>query len=249
MSLVILSRADTNEIGSLAVNTLNELGKTDRSSDLYFTGVVGNLTKEADILSEVVGIIRKKDFTEQLTEADDVFDRVFNCTKQFIQASTMVLDNAKAQKAEKIWLQFDAHNINLDRLSYEQQIFLTNSLLEELAKPDNKAIIDELPGVSTQIDLLGVHNSKLSNLFQQNKEAEAAKANLIAPSTQRSVVRDIMNKDLLPYLEVMSKANPDLYAESFALISELVNSINSKVRARISRNENQNQEEVLEENN
>ena len=27
MSLVILSRADTNEIGSLALNTLSELGK------------------------------------------------------------------------------------------------------------------------------------------------------------------------------------------------------------------------------
>lgn len=249
MPLVILSRADTNEIGSLALNTLSELGKTDRSSDLYYTGIVGNLTKDANILQDVVGLIRKKDFTEQLIAADDEFDRIFNCAKLFIQASTMVLDNAVAQKAEKIWLQFDAHNINLNRLSYEQQIFLTNSLLEELAKPDNKAIIDELAGVSPQIDLLGVHNLKLSNLFQQSKEIEAAKANLIAPSTQRNVVRDIMNKELLPYLEVMSKANPDLYAESFALITELVNSINSKVRTRISRNENQNQEEVLEENN
>ena len=249
MSLVILSRADTNEIGSLALNTLSELGKTDRSTDLYYTGVVGNLTKNASILKDVVGFIRKKDFTEQLIVADDEFDRVFNCAKQFIHASTMVLDNAKAQKAEKIWLLFDAHDINLDRLSYEQQIFLTNSLLEELAKPENKAIIDELPGVSTQIDLLRVHNLKLSNLFQQSKEAEAAKANLIAPSTQRRVVRDIMNKDLLPYLEVMSKANPDLYAASFTLITELVNSINSKVRARISRNENHNQEEVLDEKN
>ena len=46
MPLVILSRADTNEIGSLALNTLSELGKTDRSSDLYYTGIVGNLTKD-----------------------------------------------------------------------------------------------------------------------------------------------------------------------------------------------------------
>ena len=187
---------------------------------MYYTGVVGNLTKNAGILKDVVGFIRKKDFTEQLIVIDDEFDRVFNCAKQFIHANTMVLDNAVAQKAEKIWLLFDAHDINLDRLSYEQQIFLTNSLLEELAKPDNKAIVDELVGVSPQIDLLGIHNLKLSNLFLQSKEAEAAKANLIAPSTQRNVVRDIMNKELLPYLEVMSKANPDLFAESFALITE-----------------------------
>ena len=86
MSLVILSRADTNEIGSLALNTLSELGKTDRSTDLYYTGVVGNLTKNAGILKDVVGFIRKKDFTEQLIVIDDKFDRVFNCAKQFIHA-------------------------------------------------------------------------------------------------------------------------------------------------------------------
>lgn len=249
MPLVILSRADTNEVGSLALNTLSELEKTDRSSDLYYTGIVGNLTKNANILKDVVGLIRKKDFTEQLIAADNKFDKIFTCTKQFIHANTMVLDKTVAQKAEKIWLLFDAHNINLNRLGYEQQIFLTNSLLKELAKPENKVMIDELVGVSTQVDLLEIHNLKLSNLFHQNKEAEAAKANLIAPSTQRNVVRDIMNKDLLPYLEIMSKAKPDLYAESFAIITELVNSINSKVRARISRNDNQNQEEALDENN
>jgi hypothetical protein len=249
MPLFILSRTDTNQVGSLAVNTVKELQKRDRSTDLYFTGVFGKLVKESTILNDAVGIIRKKDFTEQLIEKDDLFDRVFQCAKQFVHASTMVLDDALAHKAEKIWLLFDAHNINLDRLGYEQQIFLTNSLLKELAKPVNRAIVDELLGVSAQIDLLELHNRNLSDLFQQSKEAEAAKANLIAPSAQKNVVRDIMNKELLPYLEVMSKANPDMFAESFDLISEFVTSINSKVRARVTRNENQNQEEILEENN
>jgi len=248
MSLFILSRTDTNEVGSLAVNTIKELQKRDRSADLYFSGVLEKLVKESTILSDAVGFIRKKDFTEQLIETDELFDRVFQCAKQFVHANTLLLDDQMAQKAEKIWLKFSAHNINLDRLAYEQQIFLTDSLLKELAKPANKAIVDKLIGLPAQIELLKVHNSKLSDLFQQSKEAEAAKADIIAPSTQKHVVRDIMNKELLPYLEVMGKANPDLYAESFALISEFVNSINSKVRARLSRNEKQNKEEVLEEN-
>ncbi len=84
--------------------------------------------------------------------------------------------------------------------------------------------------------------------MKQCKEAEAAKSSFIAPSVQREVVRDIMNKELLPYMEVMSKAKPELFAEPFGLISEFVTSINSKVRARTTRNENQNNEEVLEEN-
>jgi hypothetical protein len=201
------------------------------------------------VLKDVVGFIRKSDFTNLLIEKDDVFDRVFRCLKQFVLASTLVLDDAMARKAYKIWSLFEAHDINLNRLGYEQQLFLTDSLLKELAKADNKAITSELVGVSDQLAVLEVHHRELTDLFQQSKEAEAAKSSFIAPSVQREIVRDIMNKELLPYMEVMSKAKPELFAEPFGLISEFVMSINSKVRARITRIENQNQEEVLEENN
>ncbi len=249
MPLFILSHADTNMVGSAASNSINELQKRDRSTDLYFTGLLGNLVKESTIMNDAVGFIRKNDFTERLIEADDVFDKMFQCAKQFVHANTMMLDEGLAQKAEKIWSIFEAHDIYLNQLGYEQQIFLTNSLVKELAKPANKTIIDELVGVSTQIDLLGVYNLNLSELFQQSKEVEAAKSNLIAPSSQKNVIRDIMNKEMLPYLEVMSKVNPEMYGESFDVISEFITSINTKVRARKTRNENQNQEEVLEENN
>jgi len=249
MPLQILSRADSNQIGSAATNSSEALSKVDFSADLYFTNVINRLSNEATVLIDVVGFIRKSDYTKMLAENDDVFDKVYRCVKQFVHASTMMLDVGLAQKAEKIWSIFEAHDIYLNELGYEQQIFLTSSLLKELAKPDNKAIVDELLGVSAQIDLLELYNRNLSDLFQQSKEAEAVKSSFIAPSVQREVVRDIMNKELLPYMEVMSKAKPELFAEPFGLISEFVTSINSKVRARTTRNENQNQEEVLEENN
>jgi hypothetical protein len=249
MPLQILSRAYTNQVGSAATNSIEELQKKDRSADVYYTDVVNRLVKESTMLVDVVGFIRKSDFTNLLIEKDDVFDRVFRCLKQFVLASTLVLDDAMARKAYKIWSLFEAHDINLNRLGYEQQLFLTDSLLKELAKADNKVITTELVGVSDQLAVLAVCHHELADMFQQSKEAEAAKSNFIAPSVQRDVVRDIMNKELLPYLEVMSVAKPDMYAESFDLITEFITSINTKVRARITRGENQNQEELLEESN
>ncbi len=248
MTLQILSRADSNQVGSAATNSSEALSKVDFSADLYFTNVINRLSNEATVLIDVVGFIRKSDYTKILADKDDIFDLVYRCVKQFVLACTMVLDQDLAKKAEKIWSIFEAHDIYLNKLGYEQQLFLTDSLIKDLAKAENVAIISQLVGVSDQLAVLEVHHHELTDLFQQSKEAEAAKSSFIAPSVQREVVRDIMNKELLPYMEVMSKAKPELFAEPFGLISEFVTSINSKVRARTTRNENQNNEEVLEEN-
>lgn len=248
MPLQLLSRADSSQVGSVATNSSEVLSKVDFSADLYFTNVISRLSNGATTLTDVVGFVRKSDYTKMLAEKDDFFDRVYRCVKQFVLASTMVLDANLAKMAEKIWSIFEAHDINLNELGYEQQIFLTDSLIKDLAKAENVAIISQLVGVSDQLAVLAVHHHELTDLFQQSKEAEAAKSSFIAPSVQREVVRDIMNKELLPYMEVMSKAKPELFAEPFGLISEFVNGINAKVRARITRSKNQAEEEVLEEN-
>lgn len=249
MTLQLLSRADINMVGGAAVSVKGELAKKDWTPDPYFSSVVTKFSTGTTVLVDVVGFIRKNDYTSRLAEIDDLFDKAYRCVKQFVLASTMILDDTTSQKAYKIWEQFESHDINLSNLGYEQQLFLTDSLLKELEKPENKAIISELFGVADQLAVLKVHHKALGDIFQQSKEAEAAKANFVAPSKQSDVVRDILNKELLPYMEVMSKANPDLFAGSFGLITEFVNSVNAKVRARITRGENQNQEEILEENN
>ena len=247
MSLQILSHADTYEVGSIANNTVKELQKKDWSTDAYLTTILQNLIRESTVLTDAVGHVRKNDFTERLTEKDEVFDQVFIGTKQFVMANTMSLDSLHVKNAEKIWSIFEAHDLNLNRLGYEQQIFLTNSLLKELDKTENKVIVDSLTGVSTQLDLLNLHNGNLASLYQESKEVEAAKDSSIAPSVQRNFVRDILNKDLLPYLEVMSKAKSETFGETFNVISEFVTSINTKIRARKTRNDNHIQEELVTE--
>lgn len=245
MILYILSNSDTNQVGSVATNTIRELRKKDWSANVYLANLLEALSREAAVLTDVVGHVRKNDFTNQLIEKDRIFDHAFIGTKQFISANTMSMDPLHAKNADKIWSIFVAHDLNLNRLGYEKQIFLTNSLLKELDKPNNKAIIDTLAGVSAQLDLVRLHNNNLASLYQESKETEARKADSIAPSVQRNLVRDILNKDLFPYIEVMSKAEPDIFGETFKVISEFVTSINTKVRTRKTRNENHTQEEVL----
>ncbi|WP_372641337.1 DUF6261 family protein [Ancylomarina sp.] len=247
MTLQILSHADTNEIGSIADNTVQELQKSDWSTDLYLNTNLSSLKTEAGVLTAAVGVVRKNDFTQQLMIQDAIFDQVFIGFKQFVTANTYSLDEDKAKNAEVIWENLEAHDLNLYRLGYEQQIFLCQSLLNEFDKPKNKAAIASLDGVSDQVVLLKTHNDSLRTIFQESKIDEAAKAEGIAASSQKHVVRNILNNDILPYMEVMSKAKPTEYAASYNVISEYVTSINIKVKARKTRSENQMEEEILPE--
>lgn len=247
MNLQVLSHADTNEIGSIANNALKELAKNDWSTDLYLKTIFDRLKSETDVLTAAVGLVRKNDYTQQLLVQDAIFDQAFIGTKQFVFANTYSLDKAVAGKAQTIWAIFEAHDLNLYRLGYEQQIFVTHSLLNELDKPNNKALVESLDGVSAYVAQLKTQNTALEALFQKSKEDEAAKSAIIAPSIQKNLIREILNLDLLPYIEVMSKAKPELYAANFKVISEYVESINTKVRARKTRSENQDETENLPE--
>lgn len=249
MNLHVLSHADTNEIGSIANNTLKQLAKTDWSADLYLKTIFDRLKSETEVLTAAIGMVRRSDFTQQLLAQDALFDQAFIGTKQFVYANTYSLDKAVAEKAQKIWAIFEAHDLNLYRLGYDQQIFVTHSLLNELDKPKNKKLVESLDGVSTYITQLKTQNKALETLFQKSKIEEAAKIASIAPSTQKNLIREILNIDLFPYIEVMSKANPKVYADSFNVVSEYVESINIKVRARKTRSENQVEENLTEETN
>jgi len=242
MSLRILSHADTNEVGSIANNSIQELQKSDWSTDLYLETILGHLKTETDVLTAAVGIVRKSDYTQQLLIQDAIFDQAFIGTKHFVYANTFSLDEQIATKAQKVWSIFEAHDLNLYRLGYEQQIFVTHALLNELNKTENRSLVDALDGVSDYLTELNIQNNTLEDLYQKSKEDEAAKSAGIAPSIQKNLIRDILNQDLFPYIEVMSKAKPKIFGESFNVISEYVESINMKVRARKTRSETQQEE-------
>jgi hypothetical protein len=163
---------------------------------------------------------------------DAIFYKVFIAFKQFVMANTYSLDKDKAKNADMIWAIFEAHDINFYRLDYEQQIFLCESLLTKLDKSNNKAAVASLDGVSDHVDLLRKHNDKLRDILHESVTDETVKAKGIAASIQKHVVLDILNKDLLPYLEVMSKAKTDVYRASFKVILDCVTGVNAKVKAR-----------------
>ncbi len=242
--LQILNHADAIEIADVANSAIEELQKNDWIKDLYLNSSLERLKIETDVLSVSLNVVLKHDFTQNLMAQDAIFDQVFIGFKQFVMANTYSLDKGKAKHADMIWAIFEAHDINFYRLDYEQQIFLCESLLTELNKPINAAAVANLDGVSNHVDLLREHNDKLREVLHESKLDTKAKAEGIAASIQKHVVLDILNKEFLPYLEVMSKAKSDVYWESFKVISDYLTSVNTKVKARQTYKINQMEESL-----
>lgn len=240
----ISSHVDTNELADIANNTIHELQKNDWFRDLYLNATLDRLIIESDVLTAAVGEVLKSDFTQSLMVQHAIFDQVLIGFKQLVWANTYSLDKDKARNADTIWAIFEAYDINLYCLDYKHQIFLCESLLNELDKMDNKAAIASLDGVSNSVVLLKKHNDSLRKLFYESKTDEIVKAEGIAASMQKHVVLDILNKDLLPYLEIMSKAKAEDYRTSCRVISDYITDVNNRVKARQTCKENQVEESL-----
>ncbi|TAJ13235.1 hypothetical protein DMA11_09315 [Marinilabiliaceae bacterium JC017] len=238
MPSLILSYCDANEISSISANTLFELQKKEWTADVLIPGIINILVKENAALSNAIGDIRSNKYTAQLMELDNQFNKSFICLKHFVSANTWVPDEGIVQSAEHVWKIIEAHGVNLHRLGYEKQIVLADSLLRDFEKEEIKSLLNPLVGVPACVTQLKVSVNELRNLYREAKENEASKEERIAPSTQKNVVKEIINNDLLPYLEVMSKVNPEEYRETTLVIKEYIDSINTKARMRKSRTNN-----------
>lgn len=239
MTTQILSRCDAKEINSIASNILFNLRKKDWSTNNFLSGIITKVETENAMLSDAIGEVRSNRNTEILAEADQIFDKDMICLKNFVEANKYLRDDQKTKNAEEVWKLINAHDSNLIRLGYEKQIVLADSLLVDFDKEEMKAIIASLTGVPEAVENLKLSLANLKALFRQSKEYDAMKENLIAPSIKKNGIRDIINHELIPYLDVMNKVEPDVFNETYGVVLEYIESINTKVRSRISRLSNQ----------
>ncbi|GAB7087717.1 DUF6261 family protein [Marinifilum fragile] len=232
----ILSSYSAKQVDNMAENILFEIDKTDWSADVYFTEIIAKLRKDKEVLQNSLGLIRSGDYTEELSERDAIFDRDIICFKNFVESNKYMREESKAVAAKIVWKHIAANDLQMYRLGYEEQIASANSLFVELDKPENKALIDLLIGAKEALDLAKESNANLLETYRKSKEAKSDKEASIAASLQQKKVRETINEELVPYLSIMAKAKPDTYAGTYKIIATYIDDVNTKARARSTRN-------------
>tara|TARA_R110001583_G_scaffold123940_1_gene275401 strand:- start:16929 stop:17669 length:741 start_codon:yes stop_codon:yes gene_type:complete len=236
MKQKIYHYCNINEVSTVATNILIALLKGDWSIDLALSAIIRNLTENNDIFTKSIRFSKSGSQPKIIQVKDDLADKLFICTKQFIWANTYAPEKNIAEKAEHIWKIFDTHNLNLHRSSYESQMALTKSLIENINHPDVRPSLDELTGVAIRFDAFATASEAFRNSFVEYRESIADLEEITPPSTQKNVIRKIINDQLCAYLDSVAVAIPEKYAAINDIIGEHIESANVKARARKTRN-------------
>ena len=246
MSEKILYICATNEVSTLSKNIELALAKGDWSEDVTLTKILNLLIEENKIFSAALSTSKAGEHTIILRELDEISDRTFLSVKYFLWANTFEVDEEKADDARFMYDKvFAQHNLNLHRQSYENQMALSAALIDHMKEPKLKAKMDGLTGVSERFEKFTVASDNFRSKFNEFKEEEAKLKDMISPSSQKNVVRSLINDKLLTYLNGVVIGLPEKYGEILREINKHIESANTKARARKTLSENQEEAEEV----
>ena len=236
MTVNVYYYCDSNEINTLGINIEHQLGLNDWTADTILSHLIAQLKTENKALSTSIQFARGGQGHKTLQTKDAVVDKHFVCLKQFVSANRYLSDENIANNATAVWKIISSHNLNLHKLSYERQLALTHALIRNLEDEKVKPWIESMIGVSDRVAELKASTASFEMHFRNMKEELAGMEETIAPSTQKNTIRNLINNHLLPYLNNASQVMPEKYEEINKIILEHIDGINTKARARKTRN-------------
>ncbi len=226
----------------MATNIGHQLAKADWTADTILSHLITLLNKENKTMSTAIQFARGGQGSKALQTEDAIVDKHFVCLKQFVSANMYLSDESIADNATAVWKIISSRNLNLHKLSYERQLALTHALISNLEDVRVKPLVDSLIGVSDRVAELKASTTSFETHFRNMKEELAGMEETIAPSTQKNTIRNLINNHLLPYLNNASQVMPEKYEEINKVIIQHIDGINTKARARKTRNTTQEQE-------
>jgi hypothetical protein len=235
----------TNEVSTISVNILTALRKMDWTNEEALTALIALISEESAILEKTLRVSKGGSHSKNLLKMDEVADKTFICVKQFVWANIFDMDEKRADAATAIWAIFTKHDLHLHRRSYEAQMSLTKTLVDNLNEPEPKLLMEGLTGVAPRFKAFANASDDFRTNFSKYQEDEAGIEALIAPSSQKNVVRKLVNDRLLTYLDGVSVALPEKYGDIIKIISNHIVSANTKARSRKTRNENEKMDVVV----
>ncbi|MCT4638065.1 MAG: DUF6261 family protein [Bacteroidales bacterium] len=129
----------------------------------------------------------------------------------------------------------DNYGLDIIKKSYSKQTADTNAILSDLDKPEVAAVIDKVPSVRSMVEELRSANEYLKQSFIDNVDN---KLDNDAPSASKisEIILDMVNNDLIPTINTMSKISPDEYLDTYKAVSKIAEEHNQSIKNYYNRN-------------
>ncbi len=238
----ILSKASSQSINSCVNSCLSEFDNIDWQAQDIFLAIAAQLRAENDTLTKSHNAILKNQLTEDQEKFDDSRDALVSgigmCLRTFILSPIEKIANA-AKRIKEI---YDAQGDGLARQSYNDETAGIVAYLTEMKEEAFAAFVLQVPGLAQYHSLLEEQNNEFVRVFNKSKSMDSAADDQIWPGEQKKVVRDLMNKKFIPYLNVMADMDPNAFEKYAGTVSELIEKVNTQVRSTYTRKQTQKEE-------
>lgn len=170
-----------------------------------------------------IGSSRKQELTEQVNEADRMRDRGFIGFRKHVEADQFNDWSPKVKEAaDRILDIIQQHGTRLHQEGLTVQSALMTSLFEDLDAEAAKADLATLR-LTRWIEELKEMQTKFADLFRQRNELESVKDIPTKAAAKDSLVEKI--SIVLNGLDFLTNTQPDTYADTSKLVTEIINRI------------------------
>eukprot|EP01029_Cantina_marsupialis_P030798 TRINITY_DN846_c1_g2_i4.p1 TRINITY_DN846_c1_g2~~TRINITY_DN846_c1_g2_i4.p1 ORF type:complete len:252 (+),score=6.97 TRINITY_DN846_c1_g2_i4:368-1123(+) len=234
---------NSDEINMITDTVVVEIAKVDITEDLILTNINNQLKTDHQELIESLLATRGGIVSKELKNLDADFDRDFICFKNFVASNKNMNDGQVVSDANYIWDLIGKFDYQLHKQSYETQFTQAHLLFDKLEEEDAKARIDNLIGVPDRILAMKASLEKAENCYRELNADGGHLKDMLAPSSQKNILRNLINDKLLPHLNNMVEIQGDKYGALLSAINNRIEDVNAKARSRKTRHANAESEE------
>ncbi len=227
----VITAVRVTELGDVA-NRLAILYKKTASlqDDAFLQKIFDTIEKQGNAITEAV---KRDGVYSQLDEVDADRDKAIKALAKLLDGYRYIPIESLKQHGEKLYTIFSKYGIKITEENYSSQSNLIDSLLQDYAAESVLTSIAALSGVQEAIENIRTSQNNFATIRAEYEALLATKKNLASASSLRKPLLDVINKQLIPYLVAMNIANKAKYGKFIANASEIVESINEVVKARL----------------
>lgn len=236
----INKRATVAETTNIASDVSNGVVNAN-IDDTYLTSENNTLKTKAQEMTNGIGAEKANKYTADRDEQDEVRDDDLTAFICFLHGYQLWRNKENQAAANRLMRIVDNHGGNFSKESREKESGLYDSLLLELAKEAPMADLNQLQLLPLVNDMRAAE-AEYKRLDLLVAAENGGKVGFVAPSKLKNAV--LMQIDtVVNYLDTLSKAKPEIYKVLAANVSTMIESLNQKIRRRLTSKPDNNENE------
>jgi len=226
---LLMLRSRNTEVDGTTTQILQGYDATTLSTDPNMALIVGEIRPASALMN--AAIRRMKEKSEALA-FDEIRDQKADALYYLLLSFSHHPDAAIRTAALSLLSVFNNYGLSMKDESLTSESSLINSLLADLATPAALANIALLPQCDTYIAALQTAQTNFEANRLSYETAQAEEGTLENATMLKRQVVDLVNKKLVPYLNVMEQINEATYGPYARTVAEIIAANNEIVRRR-----------------